>query len=126
MYVRALTPTTETVSGPLGVGATVFTGCSSCHGTGGEGGVGYQFSQGEVLKTFPNIAGDMLVAVLTFRGRTNSNDPRAAGFGDPGGSVAGTARDPLASSDRTFAQWFMPAVTTRPRPQRSSVLKLRR
>jgi mono/diheme cytochrome c family protein len=55
MYVRALTPTTETVSGPLGIGATVFTGCSSCHGTGGEGGVGYQFSQGEVLKTFPRI-----------------------------------------------------------------------
>jgi hypothetical protein len=57
MYVRALTPVAEKVSGPLGVGATVFTGCSSCHGTGGEGvpGLGYQFSQGEVLKTFPHI-----------------------------------------------------------------------
>lgn len=55
MYVRALTPTTEKVSGPLGAGATVFTGCSSCHGSAGEGGVGYQFSQGEVLKTFPRI-----------------------------------------------------------------------
>ena len=30
--------------------------------------------------TFPNIGNDMLVAVLTFRGRTNSNDPRANGF----------------------------------------------
>jgi len=57
MYVRALTPTTEKIAGPLGVGATVFTGCSSCHGSNGEGvaGLGYQFSQGEVLKTFPHI-----------------------------------------------------------------------
>lgn len=55
MYVRALTPTTETIAGPLGVGATVFGGCSGCHGAKGEGGVGYQFSQGEVLKTFPHI-----------------------------------------------------------------------
>jgi hypothetical protein len=55
MYVRALTPTAETVAGPLGDGAKVYTGCSSCHGSQGEGGVGYQFSKGEVLKTFPHI-----------------------------------------------------------------------
>jgi mono/diheme cytochrome c family protein len=55
MYVRALTPTTERIPGPLGDGAVVFTGCSSCHGSKGEGGVGYQFSQQEVLKTFPHI-----------------------------------------------------------------------
>ena len=55
MYVRALTPTTERIPGPLGDGAVLFSGCSSCHGSKGEGGVGYQFSQGEVLKTFPHI-----------------------------------------------------------------------
>jgi mono/diheme cytochrome c family protein len=57
MYVRALTPTTERIAGPLGDGAVVFGGCSSCHGGGGEGvaGNGYQFTQGEVLKTFPHI-----------------------------------------------------------------------
>jgi cytochrome c553 len=55
MYVRALTPSAEAVSGPLGEGATVYTGCSSCHGSQGEGGVGYPFSKGEVLKTFPHI-----------------------------------------------------------------------
>jgi len=55
MYVRALTPTTEKIAGPLGEGATVYSGCQSCHGSTGEGGVGYQFSQGEVLKTFPHI-----------------------------------------------------------------------
>ncbi len=55
MYVRALTPATEKLTGPLGEGATVFTGCSSCHGSAGEGGVGYAFAGGEVLKTFPHI-----------------------------------------------------------------------
>ena len=29
--------------------------CSCCHGATGEGGVGYPFSGGEVLKTFPHI-----------------------------------------------------------------------
>ena len=58
MYVRALTPEAQKVAGPLGDGASVYTGigaCSGCHGGAGEGGVGYQFSQGEVLKTFPHI-----------------------------------------------------------------------
>jgi hypothetical protein len=55
MYVRALTPAADKIGGPLGEGATVYTGCSSCHGSRGEGGVGYAFSQGEVLKTFPRI-----------------------------------------------------------------------
>ena len=55
MYVRALTPATEKIAGPLGEGAAVYTGCSSCHGGNGEGGVGYAFSGGEVLKTFPRI-----------------------------------------------------------------------
>jgi mono/diheme cytochrome c family protein len=57
MYVRALTPSAERITGPLGDGATLYNGCSSCHGSQGEGvsGLGYQFSQGEVLKTFPRI-----------------------------------------------------------------------
>jgi mono/diheme cytochrome c family protein len=80
MYVRALTPTTEKIAGPLGVGATVYSGCSSCHGTNGEGGVGYQFSQGEVLKTFPHIE-DQLRWVY------NGSDAYAAAgvqiYGDP-------------------------------------------
>ncbi len=55
MYVRALTPATEKIAGPLGEGAVVYNGCSSCHGSRGEGGVGYPFAQQEVLKTFPHI-----------------------------------------------------------------------
>lgn len=58
MYARGLTPKEPKVTGPLGEGAVIFGGnCSSCHGAAGQGvsGLGYQFSAGEVLKTFPNI-----------------------------------------------------------------------
>lgn len=55
MYVRALTESTEAVEGPLGLGAEVYANCASCHGAAGGGGVGYAFTGGEILKTFPNI-----------------------------------------------------------------------
>lgn len=55
MYVRALTASTEAAEGPVGLGAEIYNACASCHGGGGGGGVGYAFTGGEVLKTFPNI-----------------------------------------------------------------------
>ncbi len=55
MYDRALTEHEEAAAGPLGMGQAVYTGCQSCHGADGGGGVGYQFSGGEVMKTFPHI-----------------------------------------------------------------------
>ena len=55
MYVRALEPPTVEATGPLGEGATVYNQCSSCHGGGGEGGVGYSFLDGAVIETFPHI-----------------------------------------------------------------------
>ncbi len=33
--------------------AELYTACAGCHGGNGGGGVGYQLSEGEVLKTFP-------------------------------------------------------------------------
>ena len=81
VHVRArLTTDHREVAGPLGEGATVYSGCAGCHGTAGEGGVGYQFSQGEVLKTFPHIE-DQLRLVY------NGSDAYAAAgvqvYGDP-------------------------------------------
>ena len=55
MYVRALTEAPEVVEGPLGIGAEQYGSCAACHGAAGGGGVGYAFSGGEVLATFPNI-----------------------------------------------------------------------
>ena len=56
IYVRALTDGPEVIAGPLGEGVEVYSNCASCHGADGGGGVGYPFSGGEVLKTFPHIA----------------------------------------------------------------------
>ena len=36
-----------------------FSNCAGCHGADGEGGVGYQFSEGQVLLTFPHMADQM-------------------------------------------------------------------
>ena len=55
MYVRSVTEPPVVVEGPLGLGAEQYGACASCHGAGGGGGVGYAFSGGEVLATFPNI-----------------------------------------------------------------------
>ncbi len=55
MYVRAVTEPPVVVEGPLGVGAEIYNSCASCHGAGGGGGVGYAFTGGSVLETFPNI-----------------------------------------------------------------------
>ena len=55
MYVRAVTESPEVVEGPLGIGTEIYSSCASCHGAAGGGGVGYAFSGGEVLQTFPHI-----------------------------------------------------------------------
>lgn len=57
MYARAVTTQAEEATGPLAEGEIVYGNCASCHGAAGQGvsGLGYQFSDGEVLKTFPNI-----------------------------------------------------------------------
>ncbi len=55
MYLRAVTEPPVVVEGPLGIGAEEYGACAACHGANGGGGVGYAFSGGEVLATFPNI-----------------------------------------------------------------------
>ena len=55
MYVRAVTEPPVVVEGPLGIGTEIYSSCASCHGAEGGGGVGYAFSGGSVLETFPHI-----------------------------------------------------------------------
>jgi mono/diheme cytochrome c family protein len=81
MYVRALTSPPETVEGPLGIGAEVYSSCASCHGAGGGGGVGYAFSGGEVLRTYPNIE-DQLRYVYFGTGEYNLAGVEVAGDPD--------------------------------------------
>jgi hypothetical protein len=55
VYARSLTPVEQEAEGPLGMGAEIYSNCASCHGGDGGGGVGYPFTGGSVLATFPNI-----------------------------------------------------------------------
>ncbi len=60
-YVQLLGDNQVEAITAVGRGAEVYSGlgCASCHGAGGGGGVGYQLSEGEVLKTFAS-AKDMI------------------------------------------------------------------
>ena len=81
MYARSLTPSTETVAGPLGDGATIFAAnCSSCHGSGGEGGIGYPFTGGEVLRTVPRIEDQLR---FVYNGSAEYAAAGVAVYGDP-------------------------------------------
>ena len=57
MYARAVTTQAEEAAGPLAEGELIYGNCASCHGGAGQGvsGLGYQFSEGEAVKTYPNI-----------------------------------------------------------------------
>lgn len=61
LYQYSLSEPAKVQTGPLAVGAQVYTSnCASCHlpdGAGDSaGGVGYQLNAGSVIDTFPNIA----------------------------------------------------------------------
>lgn len=71
MYARALTDTADAAEGPIGLGAEIYSNCASCHGGAGGGGVGYAFTGGEVLETFPNIE-DMVRYVYYGTGAYNA------------------------------------------------------
>lgn len=82
MYVRGLTYKEHKAAGPLGTGAEVFvsSACTGCHGANGEGGVGYAFAGGEVLKTFPHIEDQLR---FVYNGTQAYQTAGIAVYGDP-------------------------------------------
>ena len=96
MYLKALTPEEAKAVGPLGAGATTYSGvCAGCHGGSGEGGVGYPFAEGEVIKTFPHIE-DQLRYV--YFGTAGYQSAGVEIYGDPnreGGAHVAGARGPM-------------------------------
>jgi mono/diheme cytochrome c family protein len=96
LYAQSLTkPELATVS-QLDAGAATFADkCASCHGSTGGGGVGRQLSDGEVLKTFPNIEQQMEFVKLGDAGflGVGYGDPNRPGGQHIGGSF-GSARMP--------------------------------
>jgi len=80
MYVRSLTAAPVVAAGPMGVGAEVYGGCASCHGTNGEGSTGRPFQDGAVNLTFPNIEDQLR---FVYFGTTQYNIAGIASYGDP-------------------------------------------
>jgi hypothetical protein len=75
-----VTEAPEVAEGPLGVGAEQYGACASCHGSNGEGGVGRQFSEGEVLATFPHIEDQVR---FVYFGTEQYNLAGVTGYGNP-------------------------------------------
>jgi mono/diheme cytochrome c family protein len=80
MYVRSLTEPPEVAEGPMAIGEEVYGNCSSCHGGAGEGGTGYQLSDGEVNLTFPHIEDQLR---FVYFGTEGYNQAGIDNYGDP-------------------------------------------
>jgi mono/diheme cytochrome c family protein len=110
MYVRAITDGPESVEGPLGMGAEVYSNCASCHGAGGGGGVGYPFDGGAVIDTFPHIE-DQLRYV--FYGTEGYNAAGVEVYGNPdrpGGAHVTGERGVMPAFESQLTQYEILAV----------------
>ena len=65
----------------------MYSNCASCHGADGGGGVGYAFTEGEIVRTFPNIADQVR---WVFYGTEGYNAENIAVYGDENRRAART------------------------------------
>lgn len=54
VYTNTLEEPSQTATGPLAEGQTIYTSCAACHGAAGEGGVGPSFQNGELARNWPD------------------------------------------------------------------------
>lgn len=96
LYAQSLTPPETKEKSQLDLGAEVYAAkCSSCHGGAGGGGVGRKLSDGEVVKTFPNIEQQMQFIAVGTAGHEGQpyGDPNREGGAHVGGTF-GNAKMP--------------------------------
>lgn len=91
IYAQTLSPPPKTELSQLDLGAAIYSQCAGCHGGSGGGGAGRVLADGEVLKTFPNIADQLefiRLGTAGFEGQPYGNPERdgAPGTGHIGGS----------------------------------------
>jgi mono/diheme cytochrome c family protein len=81
MYVQSVTETEAEASTPLSIGTEEYlAACSTCHGAEGGGGSGRQFSDGEILATFPRIEDHLNFFI---HGSDEYEAAGVIGYGDP-------------------------------------------
>ena len=80
IWVGGLSPADTGEATPLELGAEIYAArCASCHGGSGGGGVGRPLSNGDVVATFPDIAGQLHFVWVG----SNGVGPGGTVYGDP-------------------------------------------
>ena len=80
MYIGGLSPAASGEPSQLATGATIYTAnCAGCHGAAGGGGVGRAMNEGNLVKTFPDIIGQLEFVWLG----SNGIGPAGTPYGDP-------------------------------------------
>lgn len=101
LYVALLGEAETEVVGPLALGEEVFSSCTACHGSGGGGGSGPAFTEGEVVLTFPELGSHVdFVAAGSVDGEAYG-DP-----GRPGGQRVGNGAMPAWGESLTEAELY--------------------
>lgn len=80
IYIGGLSPASTGEPTQLDAGKAIYAvNCASCHGSGGGGGVGRPMNEGNLVKTFPDIIGQLEFVWLGSTGIGPANTP----YGDP-------------------------------------------
>ncbi|NCY15587.1 MAG: hypothetical protein EBX39_02250 [Actinobacteria bacterium] len=80
IYIGGLSPASDGKPTQLAQGQAIYTAqCAGCHGSGGGGGVGRPMTDGNLIKTFPDILGQLQFVWLG----SNGMGPAGTPYGDP-------------------------------------------
>jgi mono/diheme cytochrome c family protein len=80
IYIGGLSPSSSGAPSQLSTGASVFsTNCAACHGSSGGGGVGRPMTDNNLVKTFPDIIGQLQFVAIGSVGTGPAGTP----YGDP-------------------------------------------
>ena len=80
IYIGGLSPASDGKPTQLAQGQAIFSAqCAGCHGSAGGGGVGRPMNEGNLIKTFPDIIGQLEFVWLG----SNGIGPAGTPYGDP-------------------------------------------
>lgn len=112
IYIGGLSPAASGEPSQLATGQSIYTAnCAGCHGAAGGGGVGRPMNEGNLVKTFPDILGQLEFVWLG----SNGTGPSGTPYGDPareGGqhTTLSWNGNPMPNFNKTLSQAQLLAV----------------